>query len=236
MFASLPATVCGASIPNYIATFLSNSPFNQGQAEADQESLATFLKLWNQLLSTIPANKPQEATSPQKVTVLEPACGSANDYRFLAAYGVARRLAYTGIDLCSKNIDNALALFPQTQFKVGNIFSIDAPDKAYDLAFVHDLFEHFSIAGLETAVSELCRVTRWGICVGFFNMDEIPEHVVRPYEEYHWNTLSMMRMKELFLQHGFAAQVIHIGTFLRQRAGSDQTHNQNAYTFSLRSI
>jgi hypothetical protein len=53
-------------------------------------------------------------------------------------------------------------------------------------------------------------------------------------DEYHWNQLSMVRMKELFAAGGFVAQVLHIGTFLRQQVGCEQTHNPNAYTFLLR--
>jgi hypothetical protein len=166
-------------------------------------------------------------------SVIEPACGSANDYRFLDAYGIARLVCYTGFDLCEKNIVNARALFPGVTFDVGNVFEIAAVDKAFDLCLVHDLFEHLSMAGLEASVKEVCRVTRRGICVGFFNMDETQDHQVEPVDEYHWNRLSMARMKELFAAQGFDAQVVHIGTFLRQHVGCDYTHNPNAYTFLL---
>ena len=148
-------------------------------------------------------------------------------------YGLARLLRYTGFDLCAKNIENARALFPGVSFAVGNVFEIEAPDKAYDLCFVHDLFEHLSLEGMQAAVSEVCRVTRQGLCVGFFNMDEIRDHQVRPADEYHWNLLSMARMKELFAAHGFTARAVHIGTFLRQAIGCEQTHNRNAYTFLM---
>jgi hypothetical protein len=86
---------------------------------------------------------------------------------------------------------------------------------------------------MEVAVREICRVTRLGICIGFFNMDEIPEHRKQPVEEYHWNKLSMARTKELFARFGFTAQVRHVGTFLQQRIGCAHAHNPNAYTFIL---
>jgi hypothetical protein len=38
-------------------------------------------------------------------------------------------------------------------------------------------------------------------------------------------------MIEQFARHGFAAQVLHIGAYLRFRTGCDATHNSNAYTF-----
>jgi ubiquinone/menaquinone biosynthesis C-methylase UbiE len=146
---------------------------------------------------------------------------------------LAQRVSYTGFDLCAKNIENARALYPGISFAVGNVFEIAAPDKAFDLCFVHDLFEHLSLEGIQTAVQEVCRVTRQGLCVGFFNMDEIRDHQVRPVDDYHWNLLSMARMKELFAGCGFAARVVHIGTFLSQQIACDQTHNPNAYTFFL---
>jgi SAM-dependent methyltransferase len=173
----------------------------------------------------------EAAPSP---TVLEAACGSANDYRRLDSCGIAPLIDYSGFDLCEKNIANARALFPKARFQTGNVFSIDAVEKSFDLLFLHDLLEHLSVQGIEVAVREVCRVTRQAMCVGFFQMHEFPEHRVRPFEDYHWNTLSMERMRNLFRQQGFEAQVIHVSTFLRQQWGCDYTHNPNAYTFILR--
>lgn len=220
-FASLPVCVGEITIPNFIRHFLvgGNAPTQPGH---DAPGFNTFVSVWRTALSN-------EQT--QRVSVLEPACGSANDYRFLGAYGLTRLIDYTGFDLCEKNVGNARAMFPNARFHVGNVFEIAAPDQAFDLCFAHDLLEHFSLAGLECAVRELCRVTRHGICVGFFQMDETPEHIVRPVEDYHVNTLSLARTKELFSQHGFAVQALHVGSYLRWRAGCHETYNPNAYTF-----
>ena len=226
-FARLPCVASGLTIPNYIESFLSRTRLVKGEAKLHNPSLETFRKLWHKALKAeFPVKKP--------LTILEPACGSANDYRFLHAYGLARLVSYAGFDLCAKNIENARALFPRGKFAVGNVFEIAAPDKTFELCFVHDLFEHLSLEGMEAAVKEVCRVTRQGLCIGFFNMDEIRDHLVRPVEEYHWNLLSMARMRELFADCGFAAQVVHIGAFLRQQIGCEQTHDPNAYTFVLR--
>jgi SAM-dependent methyltransferase len=231
-FAALP-TGGDTNIPNYIETFLSGTEFVSGQSQPHQPSLDTFRQLWSQALAPEGSASQLSTINPQPLTVLEPACGSANDYRFLHAYGLARLVRYTGFDLCAKNIENARALFLDVSFAVGNVFDIPAPDKAFDLCLVHDLFEHLSLEGLQTAVAEVCRVTRQGICVGFFNMDEIPDHQVRPVDDYYWNRLSMGRVRELFAECGFAARVVHIGTFLRRQIGCEQTHNPNAYTFLL---
>ena len=233
-FAALPAAAGSLTIPNYVESFLSGTRMLSGKARPDELSFNTFRDLWNQALAAeAPPHKPSTLNS-QLLSVLEPACGSANDYRFLDAYGLARLVNYTGFDLCAKNIENARALFPRASFAVGNVFEIAAPDKAYDLCLVHDLFEHLSLEGMQAAVKEVCRVTRQGLCIGFFNMNEIRDHQVRPVDDYHWNLMSMARTRELFAACGFAAQVVHIGTFLRQHIGCEQTHNPNAYTFLLR--
>jgi SAM-dependent methyltransferase len=232
-FAALPAAAGGLAIPNYIESFLSGTEVSPGQAEPHQPSLNTFRDLWNHALAAEAPPHQLSTINSQPASVLEPACGSANDYRFLHSYGLARLVSYTGFDLCTQNIENARALFPGVNFAVGNVFEIAAPDRAFDLCFVHDLFEHLSLEGMQTAVKELCRVTREGLCIGFFNMDEIRAHQVRPVDDYHWNLLSMARVKELFADCGFAARVVHIGTFLRQQIGCEQHHNPNAYTFLL---
>ena len=232
-FAALPAIAGRLTVPNYVESFLAGTELAGGQARPHEPSLNTFRDLWNQALAQEAFMRHTSPVGPPSLSVLEPACGSANDYRFLDAYGLARLVDYTGFDLCAKNIENARTLFPGVSFTVGNVFEIAAPDKAFDLCLVHDLFEHLSLEGMQAAVKEICRVTRQGLCVGFFNMDEIGEHQVRPVEEYHWNLLSMTRMRELFADQGFAAQVVHIGTFLRHQTGCKQTHNPNAYTFLL---
>ena len=249
-FRSLPAEVDGCAIPNYIEKWLHAAQRSTEQSEWRESDLNTFGRLWNdQLAAHLPDGKtlpgsdqtrgpfpahPGEDPALPLLSLIEPACGSANDYRFLHCYGLARRLAYTGFDLSGTNIENARALFPSVSFECGNVFEISAPPKAFDLCVVHDLFEHLSLSGLEQAVREVCRVTRRGICIGFFQMDEVPEHIVRPRDDYYWNLLSLARMRELFAGQGFLGQAIHIGSFLSHHTGCQQTHNPNAYTFVLK--
>ena len=219
-FATLPTRADGVEIPNYLDRMFSRP--EPGNPVLPEGALATFQSLWQTAL---------REEMPTELSVLEPACGSANDYRFLEACGLARWVRYTGLDLCEKNVVNARALFPAARFEMGNVLDIQAPEKTYDLCLVHDLFEHLSPEAMEAAVGEVCRVTRRGLCVGFFNMHEAPEPLIRPVEEYHWNTLSVPVMRSLFERHGFATQVVHIGTFLRWRFGCGETHNDHAYTF-----
>jgi SAM-dependent methyltransferase len=221
----LPAAVAGQSVPDYLREAVAELAGRGTPGDGLLAARDTFARLWRAVLTDEPVG--------QKPSVLEPACGSANDYRFLAACGLARFLDYTGFDLCAKNVANARALFPAARFAVGNVFAIAAPDRAYDHTFMHDLFEHLSPAGLEAAVAEVCRVTRRGLCLGFFQMDETAEHVVRVVDEYHWNTLSLARTLALFRRHGFAGEAVHIGSLLRWRFGCEHTHNPDAYTLVL---
>ena len=229
LFKSLPAEACGAPVPNYFEALLSGSRFEEGKVRPPVDSLNLFAGLWRDALRQNAVPEPV----PKRLRVLEPACGSANDYRFLEAYGLAALIDYTGFDLCESNVRNARARFPAARFEVGNVFEIPAADGACEVCFVHDLLEHLSPAGLEKAVSELCRVARRGLCVNFFQMHDRAEHVIRSVEEYHWNTLSLDRMREMFLAQGFASQVFHIGQFLREKVGAEATHNENACTFLL---
>jgi len=222
-FRSLPIHVGEIAIGNYVRDFLAGAARAPMPPGPHAPGFDGFASLWRSVLA--------KEQPPPPVPVLEPACGSANDYRFLEAYGLARLIDYSGFDLCEKNIANARALFPGTRFWIGNVFEIAVTDRSFDLCFTHDLLEHLSPAGLECAVRELCRVTRHGICVGFFQMDELPEHIVRSVADYHVNTLSLARTEALFAQHGFAVQPLHIGSYLRGRVGCQETHNPNAYTF-----
>jgi len=79
------------------------------------------------------------------ISVMEPACGSANDYRFIHRFGIARFLDYHGFDICAKNIANAQGMFPGVPFTVGNVLEIDRGEKCFDYCYVHDLFEHLSL-------------------------------------------------------------------------------------------
>lgn len=238
-FADLPCRLEACTIPNYIEAFLRWEETPGTSSQKGEPALEVLGDIWRELLSGPAATRScghgeAGGGAPARQSLVEPACGSANDYRFLYRYGIAPLLDYTGFDLCLKNVENASALFPGAHFERGNVFEISAGAKQFDLCVVHDLLEHLSIAGMEQAVSEICRVTRAGVCVGFFQMDEIPRHIVRPRDDYYWNLLSLDQMKRLFASHGFETQAIHVRSYLSQRFGWSETHNPNAYTFVCR--
>ena len=221
-FALLPAEADGAAVPDYLADALAWMAGNLTEAPLPPHVLATFQDIWRGIL---------DRAQGRAVPVVEPACGSANDYRYLDAFGIARCLDYTGLDLSEKNIANARAMFPAVRFEVGNVLEMAAPDRAFDLCLVHDLFEHLSVEAMEAAVAEVCRVTRVGACVGFFSMHGGPQHVVRRVGEYHVNVLSAPATEAIFRRHASAVGVVPIDAMLRSRFGCADTPNNSAYTF-----
>jgi len=214
-------TFAALALPNYICDLLCWAPVETTEGPIPEYLISTFQAIWREVLA---------GEQSQRISVLEPACGSANDYRFIEAFGIARLLDYMGFDLCEKNIRNARQMFPDVCFKVGNVLEIDAEDGAFDYCFVQDLFEHLSVEAMEAAIAEICRVTRKDICAGFFNMHDGERHIVRAVGDYHWNNLSMFETKAIFERHASAVQVIHIDTFLRSRFRCGDTHNKGAYT------
>lgn len=217
-------TFAALAIPNYICDLLCWSPVETTDVPIPEYLMTTFQRVWCEVLA-------DEQT--QRISVLELACGSANDYRFIESFGIARLIDYMGLDLCEKNIRNAKRMFPEARFEVGNALEIKAEDKAFDYCFVQDLFEHLSIEAMEVAIAEICRITRQDICAGFFNMHDGDRHIVKTVDNYHWNTLSMVETKAIFERHASAVRVIHIDTFLRSKFGCSDTHNKGAYTFII---
>jgi SAM-dependent methyltransferase len=164
------------------------------------------------------------------LSVVEAACGSANDYRFFVRYGLGRLLNYTGFDLTRANIENCRRMFPGVDFRVGDVQSIDAADASYDWAVVHDLLEHLSPAAMERAVEELCRVARRGVLISFFCMSDIPEHRIQPKRTYHWNELSKDRVEQQFARHCSDVRWVQIHPYLVDRYNVANYYNRRAWT------
>ncbi len=220
-FANLPINADGAVIPNYIRDCIvgmRHSGVRKALHELWGDTIATA---WRQCLGS--ADVP-------KLSVLEMACGSANDYRYLEGYGMGRFLDYTGVDISRKNIENAQQMFPGISFNVGNAFAISLADLAVETCYFHDLLEHLSLDGLERAIAEFCRVTKRSICAGLFSAWDGPEHIVRPMDDYHCNTLSLSRLEEAFRRHGFAMRSLHVDSYVRKYFYPLEYHNPHACT------
>lgn len=224
--AALPADADGLPVPDYIGDLLAWLAARADEATLPEPVLQTFQHLWSHALAAETVPEPRPA-------VLEIACGSANDYRFFDAFGLARFIEYTGVDLCEKNVVNARSMFPGVRFDVGNALRLDAPDAAYDYVIASDLYEHLSVEAMEAAVAETCRVTRREACILFFSMQEAAEHVVRPIDEYHINVVAMDAVRQLFLRGAKAVEAISVDELLRRRLGCDDTPNKRAWVFTV---
>lgn len=192
-----------------------------------REKWDSFLNKWSAALS---------GRKAEKLKVLELACGSANDYRFLDAYGIAQYLDYTGMDLAGTNILNAKKMFPHVDFRVGNAMAVDAPDGEYDYLLVSDLLEHLSLKGLETAAGEICRVTAGKLLVHFFSMQDIPGHKINPVRDYHWNWLSRSKTRQLFEKWCKTIDIIWIREFLATTYNYPEYYNKNSHTFFMQKV
>lgn len=187
---------------------------------ADREH--EFTQRWRERLEPL-------ETDP--ISVIELACGSANDYRAFAEAGLGSHLDYLGIDLSEKNIANARRRHPEARFEVGDILALPYDDRAFDQVVASDIFEHLSLEAMERALDEAARLARDGLVLTFFNMSEAPDHEVRRKRAYHWNTLSRPRVEARLRAAGFTTLLaIPVARWLRQRYGYAHSYNRHAWT------
>jgi SAM-dependent methyltransferase len=168
------------------------------------------------------------------LSVIEAACGSANDYRYVHSYGMGHLLTYRGFDLTEANIGNARRMFPVTDFRLGDVLNIEAEDKSFDWAVAHDLLEHLSPAALERAIDELSRVSRRGVLISFFRMSDAAEHQVQPTRFYHYNELSRRRVEESFARSCSSVEWVHVRTMLAEQYDFLYYYNRRAWTMIAR--
>lgn len=186
-----------------------------------ESSLNTFFSLWEFALSE---------RSCQPVSIIEAACGSANDFRFISRYGFAKHLRYSGFDIAGKNITNAKCRYPEEDFFVASIMDSGVGDESYDYMFVHDLFEHLSIEAMEKALEEVVRIIRKEAWLHFFNATDIDDHKVNQTSGYHWNTLSVDRVVRSLEKMNVSVDVISIPQMLEGKFGYQDYHNRQAVT------
>ena len=169
-----------------------------------------------------------------KCKVLEVGCGSANDYRFLASYGVSQFLDYHGLDASTSNIRNAKARFPEIDFCKGDVCNIDAEDEAFDIVYSFDVLEHFSPTALQAAIRESLRVTKDELWISLFNADHIASHIIQPEREYFWNLLSISELAEDIQLQGFSVEAISVAKELESRFSDYHHYNQQAHILIAR--
>jgi ubiquinone/menaquinone biosynthesis C-methylase UbiE len=210
-----------------MGTFI--DPAKAAQVRRVDEAIAgrddTFMERWSTVLAEVHA---------EPVSVLEFACGSANDYRSFVESGLARLLDYRGVDLTPKNIANARRRFPGISFEVGDITALPYPDGSCDCVIASDIFEHLPAGAIEQALDEAARLARDTVVLTFFNMADIPAHEIREKGAYNWNTLSRSRVVERLGRHFRAVEAISVARFLADRFDYPRTYNRNAWTVVAR--
>lgn len=185
-----------------------------------------FEDAWREVLKEAAKASP----SPASIKCLELACGSANDYRFLDRFGHAAFLEYTGIDVCPENIENAKARFPEIAFDVDDVTRLDEDEREHDLILAFDLYEHLSPEGLEAALDESVRVAREELWLSFFNLKDIPTHLIEPRGQYYWNQLSLSEVIDSLNRSGCEElEVLSIAKELEQRFPGYRHYNQEAH-------
>jgi len=219
-FQILPLAIGDIAIPNYIRLFLTEH-IGRNSSLSDV-ALDTFVQIWKNIL-----------TKTRAISLLEPACGSANDFRVIYSMGLHNSLEYTGFDICEKNISNAKSMFPEIQFFVDDVYRYETT-KAYDIIMVHDLFEHLS--GVDFVLAKFCKLCKGSLILSFFNMALIDEHIITPYEDYYWNRLSVQKISSLLQESGFNPQIIHINTMFKELFDADNLYNPNGYLIIGRKI
>ena len=217
------ARVTGAGVPSYVGEALILMAGQQGDAAIPDHVLSLFTPVWRTAL---------DGLEVPKVSVLEPACGSANDYRSLAAMGLARLFDYTGLDLCEKNVRTPAACFPACGSRWGTSSNFPSPTGP-------------STSPWSTTCSSTSRRRPWKwpwprsagspagpSWVGFFQMHDGPDDIIRPYGTYHYNTLSAARTRDLFLRHAAKVEVAPIASLFRDLFGCPEVPNPAAYVLT----
>ena len=163
------------------------------------------------------------------LSVLEYACGSANDYGAFAGYGIARFLDYTGVDLNETNIANARRRFPDVNFRVGSVLDLPEQDRSMDYVIGFDIMEHLSLPAMQHAMDAAVRICRRGLYFAYFRMDEVPEHVDNPRGNYHFNLLSAPQVRQDMARRFGTVQLIQVADMLKDNFGYAHSYNRKAY-------
>jgi SAM-dependent methyltransferase len=167
-------------------------------------------------------------------TLLEVACGSANDFRYFPRYGLDTLINYTGADICPTNVANAQRRCPTGTFLEGNALALPFPDKSFDFYLTFDLFEHLSLAAMQQALREAVRVTRRKLWLSFFSLEDRPEHLEVPSPPYYLNVLSIARTVEELSRLGCDATVIDLPADWSHKFPGYQHYNPRARIIEAR--
>ncbi len=190
-----------------------------------ESAMNTFSEFWSTQLSDLASGKPK---------VLEIACGSGNDYKAIRDSGLGAHIAYSGLDICEKNISNAQRLYPNVDFFESSVLNSGLPDNSYDYIYMHDILGHLSPAGMEIAIKEIMRIVRKEAWVHCFNVADIGFHETRPFDSYFRNRLSISQFTASFEQAGASVEAVSVSDMLGRKFGYIPDYTSTSGSFIAR--
>lgn len=137
----------------------------------------------------------------ENISLLDIGCGSANFYDGFRKTGLTHFMEYTGIDIAEKNIENCKILYPDADFRLGDVRDIEFADNSFDIVFVSRILEYLSLEDLEIALREIMRVAKDVVILNFFYEKDMPEYIVHRVALYHRNGLSRLRLRALLQKY-----------------------------------
>lgn len=118
-------------------------------------------------------------------SVLDVGCATCIDYPFFKKAGVE----YTGLDLTLKFVKRARQLYPGVDVHQGDAKTLKFRDNWFDVVYCKDLLEHMNPPDHRRVITEMLRVARNRVMIGFFlTPHDRPTHVKRIGGEWFYNT------------------------------------------------
>ena len=212
-------------LPDYVSEALLFRHPDHPDWYLSESAMDTFASLWPALLPTPAA---------PRLSLLEIACGSGNDYAAIERFGLAAHIDYAGFDISWKNVQNARSRFPGVRFFESSILNSDLPDASFDILFVHDLIGHLSADGMETALKEIMRIVRREAWLHCHNVADIERHEIRPFRLYHKNRLSYRQLSASLEAAGATVETVPLSGLLEGKFGYAPDYTAAAGTFIAR--
>lgn len=209
-------------LPDYISEALIHVNLDQPNWHLYDPALNIFCGIWSSQLPTVPS---------KQTKILEVACGSGNDYQALRDFGIGRHISYTGFDISWKNIRNARTKFSEVDFFESSVLNSGLPDNSYDYAFMHDIIGHLSPEGMEIAIREIMRIVRKEVWVHCYNVADIEQHEIRPFDSYFRNRLSISQMTKSFESTGASVQTVVLSDMLRKKFSFVPEYTETSASF-----
>ncbi len=109
----------------------------------------------------------------------------------------------TAIDISEEMIKIAKKTFPSINFMTSSIYKIPFQEKTFDTTVCLNTLHH--VKDTETAIKELCRVTKYQILIEIKNKNSINylRRILTKNQEYSWKASTVREIKYIFNKHNF---------------------------------